>query len=193
MGKNSNFAVVVAMSDSDAIKLGALISGDAPVVEKLGRLASEHLKSLAAGGASIPPEWAIRVKAAIGTLEHEAIVAAVEKSVGRQGDSIVVPWVVDPTQIAFYDSLAESAGITREQQLKSLMDFAYSQGWFGMGAPDPFKLLLTQAQYRWLQQLFEKDNVTGEDVVEKLRRSGAIPTHIAEDDDDPVMASLRGE
>jgi predicted lactoylglutathione lyase len=72
---------------------------------------------------------------------------------------------VDPTQIAFYKQLAYNNNVSLDHECTALMNYAYSQGWFGMSAPEAFKILLTPAQYRELQQAFARDIVTGEDVM----------------------------
>jgi hypothetical protein len=102
---------------------------------------------------------------------------------------VVVEWVVDPTQISFYAMQAENLGVSLAHQLKAHMDLAYSQGWFGQTAPDLFKLLLSQEQYRDLQKMFAKDIVTGADVMDRLMAQ-AGDTFTA--DDDLVMQSLGG-
>lgn len=181
MARYSNFALVVGLEPTQAEKLAAEISGNETLVEKLGKVATTALRELARGGALIPHEWAERVDTAIGTLSPQAIVEHVEKAVNRQGDAVVIPWVVDPTQIAYYQTLAENAGITLERQLKSIMDYAYAQGWLGMAAPEADKILLTREQYAWLQEQFGKDIVTGEDVIERLRAATAETAKEAED------------
>jgi hypothetical protein len=158
----------------------------------LSATATTLLRDYARGGAVIPAEWAARIQAAIDTVEASAIVDHVEKSVGRHGESVVVEWVVDPTQIQFYREQAENAGMTLQQQLKAHMDYGYAQGWLGSTAPDPFKLLLTAEQYRWLRQLCEKDVVTGSDVIARLHQAGATPSFVTEDDEDLVLNALEG-
>ena len=140
----------------------------------------------------IPPDLASRIQVAIDTLDPAAITEHVEKAVNRQGEAVVVNWVVDPTQIQFYQSLADNAGISLEQQLKSLLDYAFSQGWFNSAAPDPFKILLDAEQWRFLQKLFGKDLPTGEDVINRmLEESGT--TFEPEGEEDLVLDSLRGK
>ena len=125
------------------------------------------------------------------TLDPEKIVEAVEKSAGRSWDSVRVEWVPDATHLAFYKQLADANGITLEHELKTLLDFAYSQGWFGMAAPDPFKILLTPEQFRTLQEMFGKDIPTGADVMEKIQQAFALaPLPAAAPADDFGLGAL---
>lgn len=186
------YGVAVSIKGREADAIIQAVPGQSSLEAKLGSTASGLLADLANGGAMVPPEWAERIQAAIGTTDPAAIVAAVERSQKRRGDATAVEWIVDPTQINFFQQMADSSGITLAHQLKSIIDYAVMQGWLAGGAPDPYKLLVSQEQYRWLQSLFEKDIVTGDDVIEKLRRSGNIPAVVSEDDDDLVMNSLKG-
>ena len=174
---SKSYAVVVTLSDADAAALG---------VEKVEVLANTCLRALAQGGVLVAPEWAERIKSAIGTTDAASITESVERCARRFGEARLVEWSVDPTQLAFYQQLADNAGVTLEHQLKSLLDYAYSQGWFGMGAPDPFKLWLSQDQYRALQQFFQKDIVTGQDVIERLGVSAVTQAESG----DPLLDSL---
>jgi hypothetical protein len=172
--------------EADAVAIAGRVPGPQSVPEKLGQVAAGLLKDLAKGGVMIQPEWAARIESAIGTTEPASIAEHVEKAVGRQGEAYVVPWVVDPTQIAFYRQLAEANGISLAHELKTMMDHAYAQGWFGMSAPEPFKLLVAPEQYRALQQMFGKDIVTGADVMERLQGE------ITAAEDDLVLDALAG-
>ena len=188
MGKSNNYGLVVTLTDPEANAITESQPAGQTAAEKLSLVANGLLRDLAKGGAMLAPEWASRVEAAIGTTDAAAVVDAVERSANRSGDATVVSWVVDPTQINFYQMLADNAGISLNHQLKSLLDYAYSQGWFGSAAPDLFKLLLTQEQYRFLQQMFEKDIVTGFDVIEKLQVGSEASW--APPEDDVVLDSL---
>ncbi len=128
-----------------------------------------------------------RIDSAIHSTEPPAIVDAVERSAGRKGEATRVEWIVDPTQIAYYQSLADNAGVSLEQQLKSILDYALMQGWLGAGAPDLFKILLSPQQYRALQTLFAKDVVTGTDIMQRI---GAEQAAV---EDDMILSSLTGE
>jgi hypothetical protein len=185
---NVSFGISVALSEAEASKIAQSVPGDAPVADKIGAVGGGLLRDLAKGGVMIPREWADRIDAAIDTLEPSRIVESVEKSVNKVGESTSVQWVVDPTQITYYQHLADNAGISLERQLKSVMDFAYEQGWFGMNTPDANKIFLSAEEYRRLQELFGKDVVTGADVISRLQGEFAPP---AESEEDPIMASLR--
>ncbi len=186
-----SYSVVVNLSttEMDTIMDGKL---GAHPEDKLSRVANGLVRDLAAGGCMLPSEWAGRIEQAIGTTDPASIVEAVEKSVHKSGEATCVQWVVDPTQIAFYKGLADNVppnGITLEHQLKSLMDHAFSQGWFNSAAPDVFKILLTPEQFRELQQICGKDLPTGLDVIERLQGSGAAWDH----DDDLVLGPVGKE
>lgn len=186
----TNYGLAVALSEADAGNIAEHIQGQGSVESKLSGAATGLLRDLAKGGVMVPSEWAARIESAIGTTDPAAIVEHVERAAGRSGDATRVEWIVDPTQLQFYKHLADNAGVSLEHQLKSLLDYAYSQGWFGMAAPDVHKLLVTPEQYRWLQQVFEQDIVTGEEVIERLHKAGVNPAVVAEDDDDLVLDSL---
>lgn len=183
----TNYAITVAIPETIAAQAGP---------EKLGEVASALLTMIGNGGFILPPEWAERLRSAIGTLTPQDVVERVERTAKRSGGNIIVEWVVDPSQIEFYRMQAESNGLTLEQQLKTLLDYAYSQGWFGSTAPDPFKLLLTESQYQILQRIFNKDIVTGADVMEALevrQSKAATPEDTrAEEEEDILLAALEG-
>lgn len=191
MGKNNNYGLVVGLSEAEANAITEHVSGPYTSTEgKLGVVATGLLRDLVKGGVMIGPEWATRIETAIGTTEAQAIVEAVERVAGKIGEATIVPWIVDPTQLPFYQSLADNRDFTLAQQLKAVMDYAYEQGWFGMGAPDPFKILLTAEQWRALQQIFGKDIVTGQDVMDRLG-TPEVGT-FAPEDGDLILDSLKG-
>lgn len=191
MAKSNNsvsiYGVLVSLAEAEASAIAERVAGPAQPGEKLNQVGTELMRGLAKGGVMIPPEWAVRISAAIGATDPASIVEAVEKSAGRCGEATRVEWIVDPTHIAFYQMQADNAGVSLNHQVKAHLDYAYEQGWLGGSAPDPFKLLLTAEQYRHLQQIFHKDNVTGADVIERLS-AGATP----EEEYDPIMESLKG-
>lgn len=189
MGKTTSYGLTVSLTDVDANAITLQVPTGQSASDKLSMAAGGLLRDLAKGGQMIPPEYAVRIQDAIGTTDPPTITTVVEKSVNRDGDAILIPWRVDPTQITFYRHQAENAGITLEQQLKAHMDLAYAQGWLGSSAPDAFKVLFTPEQWRFLQGLLEKDMPTGEDVIDLLRKAAGA----AGEDEDPVMDSLRGE
>lgn len=191
---STNYGLMVNLTDPEANAITTKVESGESAVEKLSGVAAGLLRDLAHGGTMIAPEWADRIQAAIGTNDPSAIVSHVEKAVNRQGEAVVVNWVVDPTHIAFYKSMADNAGISLDLQLKSLMDYAYAQGVFNMAAPDPFKLLLTHEQYRTLQEMFAKDVVTGQDVINLLRSSmRSKPTAAPPEEEDFVLDALTRE
>ena len=191
MGKsgNTSYGLTVSLSDSDANAITAAQPAGQTASDKMSIVAGGLLRDLAKGGVMIPPEYATRIEAAIAVTDPAAITDAVEKSAKMSGDATRVEWIVDPTHIQFYQSLADNNGVTLERELKTLLDFAYEQGWFGMSAPDVNKILLDAGQYKELQQMFGKDIPTGEDVMERLRKE-YCGTFAPEEDDDLVMDSL---
>ena len=193
MGKNDvNFGVAVSLSPTEANTIAAHVQGAGSVESKLSTVATGLLRDLAKGGVMIGPEWAERIESAINTTESPAIVEAVEKSAGRCGDALRVEWIPDPTQVNWYQHLADNAGVSLSHQLKNILDHAYEQGWFGMNAPSPFKILLDSQQYRELQQMFSKDNVTGQDVMGRLNVAFERDAPFAtEDGSDLVLDSLK--
>ena len=186
---NTSYGLTVSLSDVEANAITAAQPAGQTASDKMSIVAGGLLRDLARGGAMIPPEYATRIEAAIEATDPAAITAAVEKSASKQGEATTVQWVVDPTHIQFYQSLADNNGVTLESELKTLLDFAYEQGWFGMSAPEVNKILLDAGQYKELQQMFSKDIVTGEDVMERLRKEFR-GVFAPEEDDDLVMDSL---
>jgi hypothetical protein len=185
-----NFAVV-GFTEAEAATIAAHVPGPASNIEKMSQVSASLLRDLLKGGTMVPGEWGSRIESAIGSLDPEKIVEAVEKSAGRSWDSVRVEWVPDATHLAFYKQLADANGITLEHELKTLLDFAYSQGWFGMAAPDPFKILLTPEQFRTLQEMFGKDIPTGADVMEKIQQAFALaPLPAAAPADDFGLGAL---
>jgi hypothetical protein len=189
MSKMMTYGVVVTMNEDEARAVAERIPGAGSTDQKLGSVAAGLMRDLSKGGVMLAPEWAERIQTAIGTTDPQSIVEHVEKAVAKRGDATVVEWVVDPTQVQFYQELADSTGLSLDVQLKSTMDFAYAQGWFNTSAPDPFKLLLTDGQYRALQAMFAKDVVTGEDIV---RRLNVVTESSTTADDAFLMDSLKG-
>lgn len=185
MGKAIDVIVPVGFKQADYDKLTAKNPD-------IAALFSRMVAVLARGGVLLDPEWVERIQTAIGTTDVPAIVEAVEKSVGRQGEAVVVPWIVDPTQVAFYQGLADNQGITLAHQLKTVMDFAYANGWLGYGAPDAHKILLTPEQFRFLQGLFQKDIPTGEDVINALQ-TGDGAAFVQGEEEDALLGSLTEE
>ncbi len=173
MGKNLTFGLAVTISEADANAIVRAVPGAGSNEQKLGTIAAGLLKDLAGGGCMIRPEYAQRIETVIGKADDVAIVEHVERAVNKDGETTLVEWRVDPTQIAFYQMLADNNNCSLEQELKSVMDLAYDQGWLGSAAPDVFKILLTQDQFRVLQQRFAKDLPTGEDVMLALEGVGA--------------------
>jgi hypothetical protein len=186
---NTSYGLTVSLSDAEANAITAAQPAGQSASDKLSITAGSLLRDLARGGAMIGAEWATRVQAAIETTDPAAIVSAVEKSVSRNGEATTVQWIVDPTHVQFYQQLADNNGVTLERELKTLLDHAYEQGWFGMSAPEVNKILLDAGQYKELQQMFGKDIPTGEDVMERLRKEYR-GTFAPEEDDDLVMDSL---
>ena len=186
---NTSYGLTVSLSDVEANAITAAQPAGQTASDKMSIVAGGLLRDLARGGAMIPPEYATRIEAAIEATDPAAITAAVEKSASKQGEATTVQWVVDPTHIQFYQSLADNNGVTLERELKTLLDFAYEQGWFGMSAPEVHKILLDAEQYKELQQMFGKDIPTGEDVMERLRKEFR-GVFAPEEDDDLVMDSL---
>ena len=193
MARNPNvrFGLTVDLTAGEANAITSQAAGET-ATEKLSVVAAGLLKDLAGGGTMLSPPMAERINAAIGTIEESAIVANVEKAAGTDGDAVIVRWRIDPTQVEFYRQVAESNGISLEAHVKNVFDYGFMQGWCGSSAPDAFKLLVTADQFAYLQQRFEKDSVTGEDVVEALRAHDANFDPEPEEAD-PIMASLRGE
>ena len=190
MGK-VNFGLTVSLDEAQSNVIAENAPGQAGVAEKLSAVAAGLLADLAKGGVMIPPDWAIRIRNAIGTVEPAAIIENVEKAVGRCGESVRIEWVPDPTWLGFLQAQADNTGITLSHQLQAHLDHALCQGWLGGSAPDPFKLLLDRDQYRELQQFFEKDVVTGTDVVDCVRRNeGTAFVQAADDDTELIMDSL---
>ena len=188
MGKQVSFGSTLSLEESQALTIAKCVSGDAPVADKLSAVASGLLGDLAKGGVMIPGEWARRIESAIGTTDAQEIVDRVEQASGRSGESPRIEWIPDPTWLGFLQGQADNAGITLSHQLKAHLDFALYNGWLGTSAPEPFKLLLSQEDYRELQQLLKKDNVTGFDVMEKLREvEGATFVQAAAEEDDLVF------
>lgn len=193
-------AVTLTDSEANAITMDRRVQdlgrgGPAPLSasEKFAIVANAWLKDFAKGAIMIPAEWSERIRTAIGTEDPSAIVEQVEIAVGKSGDATRVEWHVDPTQIQFYQQLADNAGVTMNHQLKSLLDYAYSQGWFGSSAPDAFKILLDPEQYRRLQELFGKDIVTGADVMEQIEVIAHRPFEESLNDGDLVLDSISKE
>ena len=192
MGKTTNtYGLAIRLEEAEAAKITQSIPTTGSVEQKLGNVASGLLKDLAGGGQMIGPEWAERIQSAIDTTDPQSIVQHVERAVNRVGDYTSVAWSVDPTQIAFYQMLADNADITLERQLKSIMDFAFEQGWFNTAAPDVDKILLDREQYRELQQIFKKDIVTGLDVMKLVHK--AQETADLSGEEDPLLDALKGE
>ena len=189
MAKSIDFAVAVKLSEQEANAIAANTNYQGALHDKLGQVGSALMRDFSRGGIMIPPDYASRIRSAINTDSPSIITEHVEESVNKQGEATIVKWVVDPTQIQFYQHLALNAGKTLEQQLKSIMDYAYSQGWFGMGATEVFQLQFTAEQHQWLQKLFGKDIVLGDDVLQKLYQAAGGVT--ATDENDLVMESLR--
>lgn len=190
---NVNYGITVRLSEADVNAISEGVRGQAAPAEKLGAVASGLLRDLARGGVMIEPDWASRIESAVGSTEQSVIVEAVEKSVNRRGEDTIVEWEVDPTQIAWYKQLADNVppmGISLNQQCKSIMDWAYSQGYFGQNAPDPYKILLEPEQWQYLQKLLAKDIPTGYDVIALL--SGERKPEVIEEEDDLVMDALKG-
>ena len=193
MGKgNTNYGLVVSLSDIEANAITMAQPAGQSASDKLSITAGSLLRDLARGGVMLSPEWATRVQAAIETTDSAAIVSAVEKSVNRSGEATTVQWTVDPTHVQFYQHLADNNGVTLERELKTLLDHAYEQGWFGMSAPEVNKILLDAAQYRELQKMFGKDIPTGEDVMDRLRKEYR-GTFEPEEEEDLIMDSLVAE
>ena len=191
MAKNTStsYGLVVSLSDSEANAITMAQPAGQSAADKLSLTAGSLLRDLAKGGVMIGPEWATRIEAAIETTDPSAIVDHVERSVRRKGDATRIEWVVDPTQVQYYQMLADNAGVSLEHELKSMLDFAYEQGWFGSAAPDAFKILLTPEQYRYLQGLFEKDIVTGADVIDQLKAdAGRV---LAPEENDFILDALK--
>jgi hypothetical protein len=191
MGKQTtNYGLTVGLPEDAATAIANHVPGPQSTAEKLGAVASGLLCDLALGGAMLPPAYAERIQQALGSTDPATITAAIEKAASKDGEATLVYWRVDPTQIAFYKQLADNvppSGISLEQQLKSLLDYAFAQGWFGMGAPDVYKILLTAEQWKFLQQLFAKDIPTGEDVIDKLLESGPAQS----EETDPFLEALK--
>lgn len=162
--------LTIATTVKEAEAAAEHVKDDGSILEKLSVIAGRAIKAVARGGFIITEEWAERIKTAIGTADGSVIAEHVEKAVGRRGDCHVVEWVVDPTQVTFYRMQAENSGKSLDHHLKSMMDFAYEQGWLGSTAPEAFKLLLAPEEYAELQSLFKKDIVTGHDVVSMVRK-----------------------
>ena len=187
---NTSYGLTVSLSDVEANAITAAQPAGQTASDKMSIVAGGLLRDLAKGGVMIPPEYATRIEAAIEATDPAAITAAVEKSASKQGEATTVQWVVDPTHIQFYQSLADNNGVTLERELKTLLDFAYEQGWFGMSAPEVNKILLGAGQYKELQQMFSKDIVTGEDVMERLRGQAMTPPDL---EDELVFDALEGK
>lgn len=189
MGKINSYGLLVPLTEEGAAKIAQQIPGNATLLGKLEATAEVLMNDLAKGGVMIPPEWADRVEAALGTTDVPAIVEAIEKGVGKRGDATVVEWVVDPTQIQYYEGLAANHDLSLQRQLKATMDWGFTHGWVGAGVPEVNMLLVSPDQYRYLQQMFEKDIVTGTDLVEALRHQAGSPRIVSEEDD-PVIEAL---
>lgn len=182
------FGLTVSLNDKDTSAITAAIPGERTPTDKINTVAAGLLRDLARGGVMIPNDYAERIQAAINTAEPAEIASAVEKSVGKSGESTRVEWIVDPTQISFYQSQADNAGITLNHQLKSHMDWFFLQGGLGSSAPDPFKILLTAEQWKELQRRFGKDIPTGEDVMEALGANSVVFS-----DEDLMLDPLKEE
>ena len=194
MGKAINYGVTVAIEERLAGVIASNVAGQATTAEKLGAVASGLLADLASGGVMLAPEWAKRVEASVGSLDPQAIVAKVEAAAGRLGEAMVVTWVLDPVWQGWLLQQCEVWGITIEQCLKSHQDHMLIQGHLGSSAPDPFKLLLSQEQYRWLQQRLKKDLITGNDVIECLQdEDSAAFAGQVEQETDLLIESLKGD
>ncbi len=147
MGK-VNFGVLVSLSETQAETIARHVEGQSTTAEKVGAVASGLLVDLADGGVMIPPEWAVRIQSAIGSLDPRAIIEKVEGAVGRQGDSMVVKWTPDPSWTNWILNQCEVQGITPEQMLNSFIDHMLIQGHLGTSAPDPFKVWMA-GETRW--------------------------------------------
>jgi len=162
----TRYGLTVGMTQDQVDLIADNVAGDAPTQDKLGAVASGLLCDLADGGIMIPPAYAERIRDVSGQLDAVDITERVERSAGRFGESTVVEWIPDPSQVGYYQALADNQGLTLKQQLKAILDYAIEQGWLGSGAPDPWKILLTKEQYEWLAEVLGKEDPTGEDVVQ---------------------------
>jgi hypothetical protein len=163
---------VVTLTDAEANSITIAQPAGTSAMDKLSISAGSLLRDLAHGGTMIGPEWTTRIETALGTVEAAAVVKAVETSMNRDGDAVIVPWRIDPTQVAFYQGVADSNGVSLESHVKSVFDYGFEQGWVSQAAPEVFKILLTSEQFRQLQQMFEKDSPTGQDVIDRLEKLG---------------------
>lgn len=198
MARKTSLGIQVSLTDAEANAIAAAQPPGMSTHEQLGRCATIVLSELAKGAILIPADYAARVRQAIDTDSPIAVVEHVESAVNRQGEAVIVPWVVDPTQVQYYRELAENNGMTLERQLKAVMDYAFSEGWLGSGVPITHYIMLDSEQYRKLQDLFKKDVVNGEDVVNaavgnlQAIEFGAPPAPVdnSEPTGDPVIDSL---
>jgi len=169
----------VELDDAAVQKIGASGVSDtvAGVVQELSR-----------GGMLLPAEVVKRIQRAAGDPSPMEIAEKVERGCGKRGDALLVEFSPDPSWTAYLQEVASRNGISIQQHLRAIFDWAFSQGWFGMVAPEPHKILLTEAQYRRIGQMLGKEEFTGQDLMDFL--DGEIGLGGLDSDEDVVSSVL---
>jgi hypothetical protein len=188
MGKVTNYAVLVSIKDTEAKAIEAASPSSTSFEQALTKLTTDSIRELANGGILIPSQVAQRIESAISTKDPDAILDYVEMAVNRKGEAVRVEWIVDPTQISFYQEIAERNGQSLEQLLKDTLDYAFLQGWVGNTPTNVHCALFDEQQYRDLQKLFGKDMVLGSDIYNLIAQMKAIRADELEED--AVLGSL---
>lgn len=187
----TNYGVTVRLNPEHADLIAEHIESEAPLPEKLGATASGLLTDLAKGGIMIPPDYADRIRKSTGQLDAVDITERCEGSVGMRGDASLVTWAPDPMWVGYLQNLADNQGLTLNQQVKSVLDHAFEQGWLGTAAPDPWKLLFTKEQHRWLSDALGKgDCLTGLDVIEFVEKNTGMAAFVQSEEAEDVMDTV---
>jgi len=186
----TKYGIIVQLEDGHAETIAENITSLAPLPDKLGIAASGLLTDLAKGGIMIPSDYAQRIRAATGQLDAVDITERAERTVGMKGDAVVVDWTPDPMWVGYLQNLADNQGLTLRQQVKTVMNHAFEQGWLGQGAPDPFKILLTKEQYEWLEKALNKPDVTGADIIDFVESKTGLTAFLETPEAGDLMAEV---
>lgn len=167
----ASMALVVQLSQDqlERLKSVAEASSSTPA-EYLSVMANSLVSQFLSGAMVIPPEYATRISAALHSAGRpdspQAVTEAVERQVGRHGESLVVEVRIDPAWAPHLLEVASRQGISLEQHLRNIIDWALFQGWFGAVLSEPVKMLFTPDQYKRLREVLGKDAPTGADLME---------------------------
>lgn len=168
--------VTIEVDSTGYDKIVALIPGEEPGATKFQDFMNQLCADFVGGGLMLSPEDMLRIHDYKADAGPDDLIQAIAESSGMEEGQMIAKWAVDPSYWEPLRLAAETQGITVEDLVQNLMNYAINGGWFFDLSPMPKQVLMTQEDFADLEKIMDKKEFTGADIVAFLRKAVDGPT-----------------